>query len=122
MRPMQMDLGLCRDGMGAGQVDAAAFLRLIKEGGVEMRFPNVAVTPGGVTEVVPARYFEQGAQLTYTVTIANTAIAGCEQFQGKLFFKGYQIGSTKAEITASNGQKQSFVITVRESTNDNGWM
>ncbi len=122
VRPMQMDLGNCRDGMGAGQVDAAAFLRKIKEGGVELRFPNVAVVPGGVTEVIPARYFEQGSQLTYTVTIADASIAACDQFQGKLYFKGLQIGSTKAEIAASNGTKQSFVITVREATNDNGWL
>ena len=121
-RPMQMDLAACRGGMGAGQVDAAAFLRLIKDGGVAMRFPNIAVAPGGALEVVPARYFAEGATLTYTVTIADTTIAGCDQLNGKLYFKGYKIGSTKAEITASNGETQSFVITVRESNNDNGWL
>ena len=122
MRPMQMDLSACRGGMGAGQVDAAAFLRLIKEGGVAMRFPNIAVAPGSMTEVVPARYFLEGEQLTYTVTIQDTTIAGCDQFQQKLYFKGFKVGSTKAEITASNGEKQSFVITVHAATNGNGWL
>ena len=87
-----------------------------------MRFPNIAVAPGGALEVVPARYFAEGTTLTYTVAIADTTIAGCDQLNGKLYFKGYKIGSTKAEITASNGEKQSFVITVRESNNDNGWL
>lgn len=122
MRPMQMDLANYRDGMGAGQVDAAAFLRKIAEGGVAMRFPNIVVAPNTVKVVLPARYFEQGEKLTYTVSIEDTTVAGCSQLQDKLYFQGLKVGSTKAVITASNGESQSFVITVRQSTNQNGWL
>lgn len=122
VRPMQMDLALCRGGMGSGQVNAAALLDRIVDAGTLLTFPNIAVAPGGVVVVEPARYFEQGKSLTYTVTIEDTTLAGCRDFGGKLYFQGYSIGSTKAQITASNGVSHSFVITVRDATNDNGWL
>lgn len=122
IRPMQMALSNYYGGMGSGQVNAEAFLAAIDGAGVEMTFPNVSVTPGGVVAIAPAYYFENGKQLTYTVTIENTALVGCVESLGKLYFQGYKEGSTKAQITASNGETQHFVITVRKATNDNGWL
>ncbi|MBQ7297237.1 MAG: S8 family serine peptidase [Alistipes sp.] len=122
VRPMQMNLSDCRGGMGSGQVNATALLKAIEGAGVELTFPNISVAPGSVVVVEPARYFERGKELTYTVSFEDEQIVGCSQLQGKLYFKGYTEGSTKAQITASDGQTQHFVVTVRKATNENGWL
>ena len=57
--------------------------------------------------------------MTYTVEIANTEVATCQTKGDKIVFSGLQSGTTTAVITASNGEKHSFNITVRKS---NGWM
>jgi hypothetical protein len=32
------------------------------------------------------------------------------------------VGSTKASVTASNGETHNFIITVRDGANGNGWL
>ena len=64
-------------------------------------------------------YFVDGENLTYTVTIADTTIATCEESGDKLLFKGLKSGATTATIKTSNGKEQSFSITIRKS---NGWL
>ena len=103
-------------------MNATALLKAIEGAGVELTFPNISVAPGNVVVVEPARYFERGKELTYTVSFEDEQIVGCSQLQGKLYFKGYTEGSTKAQITASDGQTQHFVVTVRKATNENGWL
>ena len=116
-----MTLSNYRGGMGTGQVDAAAFLGAIDGAGVELKFPNIYLATGGVTAIAPARYFEQGQTLTYEVSIADSSIASMRTHLQTLYFQGLKEGTTQATITASNGVKQEFVITVRRGAG-NGWL
>ena len=123
LQPMQINMADYRGQMGAGQVDAAAFLAAIADGaGVEMVFPNIYVAKGGKSAVAPSRYFVGGEALTYTVTIENTAIATVVTEGTNLVFSGVESGSTKATIKASNGKSFDFTITVRRGANNNGWL
>ena len=119
IQPNQIPLAPFKGQMGAGQVNAAKFLAAIEGKGVAMHFPNVLVKVGAITAVAPAMYFKEGESLTYTVDIADTAIATCEIKDGKALFSGLKSGATTASITASNGEKHVFNITVRKS---NGWL
>ena len=123
IQPMQLNLSNFRGQMGAGQINAAAFLAAIAgDAGVEMVFPNIYVAKGSKSAVVPSRYFVGGESLTYTVTIADTAVATCATEGNKLVFSGVESGATKATIKASNGKSFEFSITVRRDANNNGWL
>lgn len=118
----ELPLGDFKGKMGVGNVNADAFLQLIAGSGVAMTFPNVYVAKGGQSRVDPAIYFEGGDSLTYSVTIDNEQIATCEKdAQSRFVFKGVNEGQTTATITAGS-VTQSFVITVRESANNIGWL
>ena len=119
IQPNQMPLAPFKGQMGAGQVNAEKFLAAIEGKGIAMHFPNVLVKVGAVTAVAPAMYFKGGEELTYTIEIADTAVAACEMKDGKALFTGLKSGATTASITASNGAKHLFNITVRKS---NGWL
>jgi hypothetical protein len=108
--------------MGTGQVNADAFLAAIAGGGVEMRFPNLYIAEGGVAATSPARYFLNGENMTYTVTIADESIASCTMEDNKALFNGLKRGSTAASVKASNGVEHKFTITVRKGANDSGWL
>lgn len=124
MRPMQIRLADYKGKMGSGQVNADKFLAAIagEDAGRDMQFPNVYVAKQGSAAFVPSRYFKQGETLTYTVTIDNESVATCSKDEDKLVFKGVAVGTTTATISASNGEKQSFNITVRNQTGNNGWL
>ena len=122
VRPMTMDLAAYKGNMGAGQVNAAALLAAIDGGGVDMHFPNIYVALQGEVVVAASQYFIQGESLTYTVSISDGAVASCLVEGTKVTFKGLKSGVTKATIKASNGEEQSFNITVRQGANGNGWM
>ena len=122
VRPMTMDLAAYKGNMGAGQVNAAALLAAIDGGGVDMHFPNIYVALQGEVVVAASQYFLQGESLTYTVSISDGAVASCLVEGTKVTFKGLKSGVTKATIKASNGEEQSFNITVRQGANGNGWM
>ena len=119
IQPNTLELAPFKGQMGTGQVNTAKFLAAIEGSGVAMRFPNVVVKVGGAAAFAPAMYFVGGENLTYQVEIANTEVATCESKDGKIIFSGVQSGTTTAVITASNGEKHSFNITVRKS---DGWM
>ena len=122
IQPMQMNLSNYRGGMGSGQVNADTFLAAIEGKGVEVRFPNIYLATGGVSVVSPARYFKKGEQLTYQVTIADTNIATLRSYNQMLYFQGIAPGTTSAEIRTSDGQTQTFQITVRNGAGSNGWL
>ena len=124
LQPMQMELDLYKGGMGAGQVDAAKLLAAIEGVGVPMRFPNLYIEEGESVAVVPARYFLNGEQNTYSVTIAKSDIASCEKKGQDLLFKGLKSGSTTATISVSGAttEQHTFVITVRKGAGENGWL
>lgn len=122
IRPMQMNLSDYSGGMGAGQINATQLLAALDGVSVEVRFPNLYLKEGGAEVLDPARYFKQGDGLSYMVSIADPTIAGCDMFQGRCYFKGYKTGTTAATVTASNGEQQSFSITVRKGAGGNGWL
>lgn len=124
LQPMQMDLDLYKGGMGAGQVDAAKLLAAIENVGVPMRFPNLYIAEGESVAVAPSRYFLNGEQLEYSVSIEDSDVATCQKSGGDLIFTGVKSGSTKATITVSGAinEQHSFVITVRKGAGGNGWL
>lgn len=122
IQPMQIVLGDYVGMMGAGQVNAAAFLAAIADSGVEMRFPNLSLAEGQNLSVAPARYFVGGEELTFSVTIENAEIASSKTEGAKILFTGLKSGATQARIKASNGEEHTFNITVRKQSADNGWL
>lgn len=122
LQPMQINLNAYRGKMGAGQVDADALLAAIEGAGRELRFPNLYLDVNGSMAIVPSRYFIDGENLTYNVTIDNSAVATVVADGAKLIFNGVGEGSTAARITASNGAVHQFTITVRRGANSNGWL
>ena len=121
-RAMQMLLSNYRGQMGSGQVNAAKLLAAISEQGTPVAFPNLYVPLNGSITVVPALYFPDGAELTYTVAIADSSVAEVAQQGTKLIFNGSKPGTTAASITASDGTRFDFSITVRKGANGNGWL
>ncbi|MBR0394047.1 MAG: S8 family serine peptidase [Alistipes sp.] len=123
IQPMTMNMNDYKGKMGYGQANATALLAAIEAGaGAPMLFPNIYVAVNGVSAVSPTLYFVGGESLTYTVTIADTTIATCSESEGKLLFQGLKNGVTTATISASNGTKQEFNITVRKTASGNGWL
>lgn len=122
VQPMKRNLSMYKGKMGAGQVNAAAFLAAIEGAGIEMRFPNLYIAEGGSSATYPARYFVGGESLTYSVSIADQSIATCSISDGKAVFQGVKSGTTTATITASNGVEHKFNITVRKGAAGSGWL
>ena len=87
-----------------------------------MTFPNLYIATNGQVVVAPARYFVNGEQLSFEVTISDSTVASYQKQDAKIIFKGLKNGSTKASVKASNGETHNFIITVREGANDNGWL
>lgn len=121
-QPMTMNLDDYKGKMGSGQVSAEALLAAIQQGGVAMRFPNLYIPTEGSVAVIPARYFVDGEELTYTVNIADTSVASVAKSSDKLVFSGLAAGVTTASITASNGETHNFTITVRGLADESGWL
>jgi hypothetical protein len=119
IQPNRLALAPFKGQMGSGQVNATKFLAAIEGSGVAMHFPNVVVKVGGVAAYAPAMYFVGGESLSYTVEVADNSIVKVEQQDGKVIFSGLNSGTTTASISASNGEKHSFNITVRKS---DGWL
>ena len=121
-QPMQIELSQYKGAMGSGQVDAAAFLEAIGGAGEPMRFPNLYIALNGTVAVAPALYFDAAEGATFSVVIADGAVASVEEQGAKLVFKGLQQGVTTAVVKSSDGSSQNFTITVREGATDNGWL
>ena len=121
LQPMQLPLAPYRGQMGTGQVNASKFLAAIggEEAGVQMHFPNLVIKLEDSISINPAHYFADGENLTYMVTIEDNSVATHKTEGDKLVFSGLRVGATKASIKASNGESQSFNITVRKS---DGWL
>lgn len=106
--------------MGHGQVNAYNFLKAIAGEGVgqEMTFPNVFVRTGAVKSYNPALYLDGDS---FVFDIEDETVATSEYTAGKVYIKGCKAGQTKAAIK-SGSVTQEFVITVRESAGENGWL
>ncbi len=120
--PESMQLSLYRGQMGAGQVNASRLLDAIEGAGSAMKFPNLYIAVGGSVDVNPSIYFAEGAG-DFNVVISDKTVAesSYDSNSGKLRLKGLKAGMTKASISAG-GVTQEFVITVRTSTGDYGWL
>lgn len=118
--PMQMEPSVYNNKMGSGLIDANKLLSVIEGKGVEMTVPNMFVAINGTSEINYARYFKNGEKMTFTCAVVDNTIAVMTTTDNISFtLKGLKSGSTKAAVTASDGTKKDFYITVRKS---NGWM
>ncbi|MGN1225744.1 MAG: S8 family serine peptidase [Candidatus Cryptobacteroides sp.] len=116
-----IDLNDYKGKMGAGQADAYAFLKAIEGAGVEMSFPNVLLRLGKEARYSPAKYFLNGENLSYEISIEDKSIADSKMEGNQVVFSGLKLGQTKANISAGNGQSFDFVITVKEEGGQ-GWL
>lgn len=118
---VQMNLNDYRGKMGK-LIDAGALLRAIGDGaGSDMRVPNIQVAPQATYTIDLAKYFVDGEQLTYTVSVGNSAVATATLEGTVLSVAGQSAGTTTATIGVSDGKKQTIAITVRKGEG-NGWM
>ncbi len=117
-QPMFMDLKDYKGQMGAGQVNAEAFLKAIEGAGAPMKFPNVYVAPGEETALVPSAFFEGDS---FSVKIDDESVASSSVSGRKLIIKGLKAGMTNASITMG-GDTHYFVITVRKADNTDSWL
>lgn len=118
--PMQMEPSMYANKMGSGLIDASKLLGAIEGSGVEMTVPNMFVTVNGSSKINYTRYFKNGERMTYSCALVDNTVATMTSTDNINFtLKGLKIGSTKATVTASDGTKKDFYITVRKS---NGWM
>ena len=118
--PMQMLPGSYSGKMGYGIVNAFHLMKAIDGAGVELKAPNMFVAINETSSINYERFFAGGKDLTFTCMVANPSIAEMSSNDQKKFvLKGLKEGSTSATVTASNGMKQVFHITVRKG---NGWL
>jgi hypothetical protein len=124
IQPMQMDLDLYKNQMGAGQINAAAMLSKLDGMGTPVHFPNIYLAEGESKAVAPARYFVDGNKNSYSVVIENGEVAKCENKNGILVFEGLKSGSTTAtlKVSGSVNEQHTFNITVRKGAGSNGWL
>ncbi|MGM9763739.1 MAG: S8 family serine peptidase [Candidatus Cryptobacteroides sp.] len=108
--------------MGYGQVNAARLLNAIDGAGTPMHFPNVLVSVDSEVVYNPAIYFKT-AETNFSATVADDSVASVsvDRETHLVTVKGLKSGATKASITAG-GENQEFVITVRKSAGENGWL
>ena len=123
--PVLMEMNKYYQGqMGSGLIDANKLLTLVEGNGVKQELPNIYLATGEKNRqtLEPARFFDGGESMTFTVESANPEIATAAIEGNKIIITGTAIGSTSYTVTASNGEKQTADITVRRKANDNGWL
>lgn len=118
--PVLMELSSYRGKMGSGLIDADKLLDAIEANGVEMTVPNLYVAVNGMAKINYSKYFKNGEQMTFACTVEDGAVAAMStEDRVNFILKGLKEGSTKAVVTASDGSKKEFYITVRKN---NGWL
>ena len=118
----KMALADYRGKMGTGMVDAGKLLKAVEGAGLEMKLPNMYVSTDGSATLDLAFYFENGRNLTYTVSVADAQIAEASVSGTMLTVGGVAAGSTKITVKPSAGQEQTMIVTVRKNAGDSGWM
>lgn len=119
--PTLIDISTFRGKMGCGVADAGRLLASIDQSGTLLTLPNGYVAVGGVQKIDLVRCFDNGKTATFQATSADTSIARVEVENGCLTVTGVKVGRTGFAVTA-DGETQTAFITVREKTNDNGWL
>jgi hypothetical protein len=114
---MQLNMNNFKGKMGYGQINAYELLKAVEGSGVDMTFPNVYVAEGETVTLYPERYMDG---FFFSVTLADNSIASVAFDGDKMIVTGLKAGQTTATITGVS--TDSFVITVREKANGNGWL
>ena len=113
-----IDLNNYRGKMGNGMVNADGLLSKISQTDApKMTFPNVLLSLGAQANYHPSKYLDGN----FSVKIDDESIASYAVSGNRLTFTGKKVGQTTASITGSS-ETHKFVITVRESSNSNGWL
>ena len=123
--PVRMDLsGEYYGNMGAGIIDAEMLMELVEddENGVKLSLPNIYLRPEETRSQSLRRFFDDGENLEYEVTVEDGNIAGAQISGMDLIVTAKSAGSTKFTVTPSEGEPQTAWITVRNSAGDNGWL
>lgn len=110
------------NGRGMGAVNATALLNAMEGIGADMHMSNMYVALDGTSKLNVSAYFKNSNALTYTCAVTDNAIAAVNVNGNMITVKGTKVGTTKASVTASNGETQSFTITVRKYAGSNGWL
>lgn len=116
-----MELATYRGRVG-GLASVKRLLASIDGSGTEMVVPNVYVAPDKSVKMDLATFFVKGETKQYTCTAENASVATVTVDKTMLTVKGLKVGTTKATVQVVGGKSQEFLITVRQSAGDNGWM
>ena len=102
-------------------VNAAALLHAVKDGGHDMKLPNIYLAPAENQEIDLARFFVNGEALSYSATVAEAGVATVGVAGTIMTVTGVAEGFTTIDIAAS-GEVYTVIVTVRNGANSNGWM
>ncbi len=102
-------------------VNAAALLHAVKDGGHDMKLPNIYLAPAENQEIDLARFFVNGESLSYSATVADDAVAAVSVTATTMTVTGVAEGFTTIDI-AAGGEVYTVIVTVRNGANSNGWM
>jgi len=102
-------------------VNAAALLHAVKDGGHDMKLPNIYLAPAENQEIDLASFFVNGESLSYSATVADDAVAAVSVTGTTMTVTGVAEGFTTIDI-AAGGEVYTVIVTVRNGANSNGWM
>ena len=102
-------------------VNAAALLHAVKDGGHDMKLPNIYLAPAENQEIDLARFFVNGEALSYSATVADAGVATVGVAGTIMTVTGVAEGFTTIDI-AAGGEVYTVIVTVRNGANSNGWM
>lgn len=108
--------------MGAGLIDAAQLLNLVKnkDYSSDMKLPNIYVALDNVSTLNLPSYFE-GVESGYTCAVGDANVASATIEGTTLTVKGLAVGSTTLTVSVG-GKQQTVSIIVRKNASNNGWM
>lgn len=110
------------NGRGMGAVNATALLNAMEGIGTDMRLPNMYVALNGTCKVNVLMYFKNNSSLAYTCSVNDNSVAAVSMDGKTITVKGTKVGSTKVTVSATNGDVQTFIVTVRNVAGSNGWL
>ena len=102
-------------------VNAGALLQAVKNGGHDMKLPNVYLAPAESQEIDLSSFFVGGESLTYSAKVADAGVATVSVDGSVMTVNGVAEGFTTIDITV-DGQLYCVTVTVRNGANGNGWM
>lgn len=118
---MLVDISTFRGKMGTGIANAEILLGNIDNEGVKLVLPNAYVAVGAERKIDPTHCFDGGETASFTVSVEDATVASVRVEGQSIVVEGLKVGRTAFSVTASTGETQMAVATVRKRTNDNGW-